>query len=136
MGSSSILFVACLGDLLYVLEFTPLLQKNQIEEREEGGIEMRKITTFGSYLKRTEGVRRLALVLTLMMLFLAAVSFYLKNVVLGFILIVVAFAVNLILDWQWNVRLSHSKREISLNTWLLGILLALAVGGLIGTLWS
>ncbi len=97
---------------------------------------MRKITTFGSYLKRTEGVRRLALVLTLMMLFLAAVSFYLKNVVLGFILIVVAFAVNLILDWQWNVRLSHSKREISLNTWLLGILLALAVGGLIGTLWS
>lgn len=41
MGSSSILFVACLGDLLYVLEFTPLLQKNQIEEREEGGIEMK-----------------------------------------------------------------------------------------------
>jgi len=95
---------------------------------------VRKIITLASWLKMRERVKQVALTLTFLIYLLAAISIYLRNVFLGLFLIMVTLFATVILDWQWNVRLSRPKGKPSPKIWLLGILIAIFLGGLIGLL--
>jgi uncharacterized membrane protein len=83
---------------------------------------------------RQKKVRLVALVLILLAFFVISLGFWLEQVVLALVMTFVVLAITLILDWQWNVHLNHFERQPSPRIWLLGILLAIILVGLIGML--